>query len=135
LTIDLGSLWTAAGVLAGLQITAFTLRVNREIAVGAKGGTTWLPLADVVNLFSLVVTMFGVFIAPVLAIGGTAVPAKAFGLAVLLLAGYPFALAGHYDLFNPRTSRTMAYCPRQERVVLMLVAATAVVYVALAIAR
>jgi len=43
-TIDLGALWTAAGVLAGLQITAFALRVNREVAVGAHGDITWLPL-------------------------------------------------------------------------------------------
>jgi hypothetical protein len=41
--VDIGSLWAAAGVLAGLQITAFTLRINREIAVGREGDLTWLP--------------------------------------------------------------------------------------------
>jgi hypothetical protein len=118
--------------LAGLQITAFALRINREVAVGAQGDITWLPLADFVNLISLVVTMLGVFIAPVLGLGGATFPMKAFGLAVLLLAGYPFALAGHYEMFNPRTPRTMTYCPRQERVVLTVVAVAVVSYVVLA---
>jgi hypothetical protein len=85
--VDLGALWTAGGVLAGLQITAFTLRITREIAVGREGDITWLPLADVLNLLSLLVTMLGVFIAAVLHIGGVALPAKAFGASVLLLAG------------------------------------------------
>jgi hypothetical protein len=102
-TIDLGSLWAAAGVLLGLQLAAFTLRVSREIAVGGTGDSTWLPLADGVNVVSLVVTSFGVFVAPVLHLGGSGLPTMAFGLGVLLLAGYPFALAGHYDMFNPNT--------------------------------
>jgi hypothetical protein len=76
-----------------------------------------------------------VFIAPVLGIGGAAVPRKAFGLGVLLLAGYPFALAGHYDMFNRHTSRSMAYFPRQEQVVLSVVVVAVVAYVVLAIVR
>jgi len=133
--VDLGALWTAGGVLAGLQITAFTLRITREIAVGREGDITWLPLADALNLLSLLVTMLGVFIAPVLDIGGVALPAKAFGASVLLLTGYPFALAGHYDMYNFRTSRTMAYCPTQERVVLAVVAVALVGYVGVAAVR
>ena len=31
--VDLAAIWSAAGVLAVLQIAAFTLRINREIAV------------------------------------------------------------------------------------------------------
>jgi hypothetical protein len=77
----------------------------------------------------------GVFIAPILGLGGMAVPTKAFGLSVLLLAGYPFALAGHYDMFNPRTSRTMVYCPRQEQVVLSAVVVAVVAYLVLARVR
>lgn len=135
MAIDLASLWPAAGVLAGLQVTAFTLRINREIAVGGRGDVTWLPVADVLNLLSLVAIMLGVFISPVLGIGGAAVPGKAFGLAVLLLVGYPFALAGHYEMFNPRTSRTMTYFPRQEQIVVSAVVVAVVVYVVLAIVR
>lgn len=129
---DLGSLWTAAGVVSGLQVTGFALRINREIEVSGKGDITWLPPADILNLLSIAVTMLGVFITPVLDIGSAAVPVKAFGLSVLLLAGYPFALAGHYDMFNPRTHRSWTYCPRQERIALTVVGVSAVVYIALA---
>jgi hypothetical protein len=133
--VDLGTLWTAGGVLAGLQITAFTLRITREIAVGREGDITWLPLADVLNLLSLLVTMLGVFVAPIVDIGGVALPMKAFGASVILLVGYPFALAGHYDMYNFRTTRTMAYCPIQERVVLAVVAVVLAGYVSLAVFR
>ncbi|MGW1716020.1 hypothetical protein [Streptomyces sp. NPDC002156] len=132
---DLGSLWTAAGVVSGFQVTGFALRINREIDVSGKGDITWLPPADILNLLSIAVTMLGVFVAPVLGIGGTTVPVKAFGLSVLLLAGYPFALAGHYDLFNPRTYRSWTYCPRQERIVLSVVGVSAITYTALAVLR
>ena len=103
--------------------------------MGRERGITWLPLADLLNVLSLLGIMLGVFIAPILGLGGTAVPTKAFGLSALLLAGYPFALAGHYDMFNPRTSRTMAYCPRQEQIVLSTVVVAVVVYLVLAVVR
>ncbi|MBA2810897.1 hypothetical protein E0500_026735 [Streptomyces sp. KM273126] len=78
---------------------------------------------------------------PILGISGAAVALKAFGLSVLLLVGYPFALAGHYDMFNPRTGRTLTsdgkltYCPPQERNVLYVVAVAVVAYIVLASAR
>ena len=36
--VDLAAIWSAAGVLAVLQIAAFTLRINREIAVSLDSG-------------------------------------------------------------------------------------------------
>lgn len=132
--LGLEKLWTAAGVLSGLQLTGFSLRVNREIAAG-EDDLTWLPLADTLNLASLAVTMLGVFVAPILGISGAALALKAFGLSVLLLVGYPFALAGHYDMFNRRTRRSWTYCPTQERIVLFIVAVAVVAYVVLASIR
>src|SRR5262245_3581359 len=104
--VGLAAIWSAAGVLAGLQITAFTLRINREIAVSKDDDLTWLPIADVLNLLSLLVIAVAVFVAPVLGFGGEEFAKKAFGLAVLLLVGYAFALAGHYDMYNRHTSRS-----------------------------
>ena|SRR5438105_3676811 len=132
--IDLATLWTAAGVLAGLQVTGFSFRVNREIKVAQSGDVTWFPPADIVNVVSLGITLVGVFIVPILHIGSSAVPAKAFGLSVLLLAGYPWVLAGHYDLYR-RDRRSMAYFPAQEKIALSLLALAAVVYVVLALVR
>ncbi|PWI19326.1 hypothetical protein DI272_38090 [Streptomyces sp. Act143] len=122
-------------MVSGFQVTGFALRINREIDVSGKGDITWLPPADILNLLSIAVTMLGVFIAPVLEIGSATVPIRAFGLSVLLLAGYPFALAGHYDMFNPRTRRSWTYCPRQERIALAIVGVSAVAYTALAALR
>ncbi|WP_346096009.1 hypothetical protein [Streptomyces olivaceiscleroticus] len=132
---DLGSLWTAAGVVSGFQVTGFALRINREIDVSGKGDITWIPPADILNLLSIAVSMFGVFVAPVIGLGSANVPVKAFGLSVLLLAAYPFALAGHYDMFNPRTHRSWSYCPRQEQVALVIVGVLAIIYIALVALR
>jgi hypothetical protein len=133
MNVELAAIWSAAGVLAGLQTAAFTLRINREIAVSNRDDFTWLPLADLLNLLSLLVIALGVFISPVLTIGGAVFAKKAFGLAVLLLVGYAFALAGHYDMYNPRTPRSWKYCPRQEQVVLGLVLLAAIIYIVLAV--
>ena len=116
MNIDLGSLWTAAGVLIGFQVTAFIWRMSREAEEGEKKRVTWLPPADMVNLLSLVVTTIGIFIVPTLGFGSVASVKEAFGLSVLLLTGYPFAVAGHYDLFNRSTGRSLpTYLPGENR--------------------
>ena len=43
--LQLPHIWTATAVLLGFQITAFTWRINREVAMGDKGYITWLTLA------------------------------------------------------------------------------------------
>jgi hypothetical protein len=60
------TLWSAAGILVGFQVTALTLRVKREIDVGDRLDLTWLPPADLVNLISLATTLLGVIAAPAL---------------------------------------------------------------------
>jgi hypothetical protein len=132
-TVALSAVWGAAGVLVGFQVTGLTLRINREISVGASGDLTWLPIADCINLLSLSITLIGVFVLPALDAIGRQTVEKLFGLAVILLVGYAFALAGHYEMFNPRTGRSMKYFPYQERVVVALIGAAAAVYVVVAI--
>ena len=51
--VDVGMLWSAAGVVGGFQVAAFTLRIHREIEVGSEDDLTWLPVADCLNLLSL----------------------------------------------------------------------------------
>jgi hypothetical protein len=132
--IDLAALWTAAGVLAGLQVTGFSFRLNREIKVAESEHITWLPPADIVNVVSLGITLVGVFIVPILQLGSSVLPLKAFGLSVLLLAGYPWVLAGHYDLYRPGHP-SMLYFPAQEKIALCLLGVAAVVYIILASVR
>jgi hypothetical protein len=131
---SIGTLWSGAGILVGFQVTAFTLRINREISVGGSGDLTWLPVADSLNLLSLSITLIGVFTLPMLGVIGLHTAAKLFGLVVLLLLGYTFALAGHYEMYNRRTGRSMAYFPRQERIIVAAVAVMGVAYVLTALA-
>ena len=127
-------LWTAAGVLLGFQVAIFQMRLSREIAVGDEGMRTWMPPSDVLNLGSMVVTAIGVFILPILGWVGINMAMRLFGLALLLFVGYPFALAGHYDMYN-RQPRTGVYCTRQEKAVLVVAMTIVLVYCGTAFLR
>ncbi len=105
MNIELADIWTAAGVLIGFQVTSFIWRISREVEVGKQGDLTWLPPADILNLISMAVTMVGVFVLPILGLADLSFIRFSFGLAVLLFVGYPFALAGHYDMYDNKTSR------------------------------
>jgi hypothetical protein len=128
---QLSDVWTAAGVLLGLQGVVFTGRIRREVEVGDQGGPTWLAVADMVNLASVLTIIGGVFVLPIFI--PNAIAKYALGLAVTLFAGHLIAVAGHYELYNPSTSRSADHFPRQERIVVWSVAAVAVVYVFAAI--
>ena len=133
--VDVGMLWSAAGVVGGFQVAAFTLRIHREIEVGSEDDLTWLPVADCLNLLSLSITLIGVFVLPVLGVIGHGTASRIFGLAAVLLLGWAFALAGHYELYNPKTARSYRYFPLQERVATAVVAVSAVTYVVIALIK
>ena len=131
MTISLEQIWTVAGILLGFQVTAFAWRITREAEVGDTNDITWLPPADYLNLLSMVLTVAGVFVLPLLGIGGIGIARLAFGLASILLVGYSFALAGHYELFDPNNERSLPrkYCPKQEQAVLMIVVVVVIAYI------
>ena len=58
---------------------------------------------------------------PILGIG-VDFAANAFGASLILFAGYPFALAGHYELFKSKDKegRKGGHCPFEEKVVLVV---------------
>jgi hypothetical protein len=114
--IDISAIWTAAGIVVGFSVGAFGFRLNREIGVRAAGEPYWLPRADFVLLLSLAIVLIGVFVLPVLG-AGNSFARYSLGWAFLLLAGYPFALAGHYDLLLgqvPERIRTKRERPQSE---------------------
>lgn len=119
--LQLTDVWTAAGVLLGFQVTSFAWRASREVQVGETDDITWLPPADMLNLLSMVVTVIGVFSVPIIFGTTMSFVQSAFGLALLLFVGYPFALAGHYDMYNNKTKRSYRYFPLQEKVVVLIV--------------
>jgi hypothetical protein len=132
LQVQVPELWSAAGVIVGFQVTAFTLRINREIAMGDKKEVMWLPPADYVNLLSLMVTLFGVFVAPIMSLYGVSTAAAALGFAMTLLACYPFALAGHYKLFDPQNARKYPkFFPSQEKIAVGLCGLLGITYIVL----
>ncbi|HUW14430.1 MAG TPA: hypothetical protein VM537_32200 [Anaerolineae bacterium] len=120
--IGISDVWRGAAFVIAIQMAAFAWRVSREVAVADRGDVTWLPPADIMNLVAIVVAFLGVFVLPVLGIGSSTVAALALGLSIVLFVGYPFAIAGHYDLFE-RGPRSWAPAPRQEK---LAIAATSV---------
>jgi hypothetical protein len=131
--IQFADIWTAAGVLIGFQVTTFVWRISREVGVAEQEDITWLPPADILNLLSMVVAMVGVFVLPILNLVGVNFMKLSFGLAVLLFISYPFALAGHYNMYNNKTKRSLSYFPSQEKVVVIIATILVVSYLIFAI--
>ena len=127
--MELKDVWTAAAVLMGFQLTGFAWRLAREMEVDQAGGVNWVPPADYLNLASLVATAFGVFVLPITGLISPDVAECVFGFAVVLFAGYPFALLAHYSLlFNRGTRLPGKYSTKQERLVVASTILAAVLY-------
>lgn len=131
--MQLADIWTASGVLLGFQTTSFLWRIGNEVARSKEGDLTWLPPADIVNLTAMIVLVLGVFVAPVANWSCSLQPGKAFGLSAILFVGHCFCLAGHYEMFNPNTTRTMAYFPFRERISVLVVTVISLAYLLLII--
>lgn len=125
----LGGLWQAAAVLLGFQIAAFSWRISREFKMEDAGEPTWFPMPDWLNLLSMLVTVLGVFIGPILGLIETNDAERWFGLGLVIFLGYPLVVAGHYNLFRsgerPRPPRT-----GQEQIALMILSVAVIVYLA-----
>src|SRR5437868_1017362 len=109
--IDLAGIWTAAGVIVGFSVTAFTFRIQRESSIRSRSVasevTYWFPPADFLLLLSLAIDLVGVFVLPVLGTGKV-FARYALGWSLLLLTAYPFALLGHYEiLFGQLRKKTI----------------------------
>jgi hypothetical protein len=133
--IQLASIWVATGVLLGFQVSFIRWRIEREVHVGGRGDLTWLPLADWVNLISMIVAAVGTFILPILKLVDINFAINAFAVALILFIGYPFALAGHYDMFNPNTKRSFKRYTFQEIIAIVIILILAIAYIAFAAIR
>ena len=119
--LEIKELWTAGGILLGFQLTSFHFRLSRELKFRDEGDVTWLPWADLFSLISMLIMVLCIFLLPILGIGLT-FAVNAFGVSLILFAGYPFALAGHYELFTSKDKkgRKGGHCPFEEKVVLVV---------------
>ncbi len=111
--ISLGELWQSASVVLALQATSIGWRINRESQLAEDGKPTWMPVADILNLIALAVSVLGVFVSPVLGVSTVQTAATVFGLVLILMLGHVVALAGHYELFK-WGPRSHTYLPDQE---------------------
>ena len=146
------TVWTAAGIVVAFAVNVIVFRIGREAKLRLETGVWWLPRADFVLLLALAVTLIGVFVLPVLGVG-LPFARYALGLAFVLLAGYPFALAGHYEILRgkppdevkvkvvryvqernrqkpqgPDDPYEATYLPDQEKTTLKVIAGACVVY-------
>ena len=90
--------WTATSLLLGVQAAATAGRAmtSNEVASGADRDPFELPPCEWINLASIVYSVVGVFIIPTLS-RSLAVMETAFGVYLLLYAGYPLAVLAHAD--------------------------------------
>lgn len=138
---SLADIWRASAVILGLQIGGFTWRVRRELDLFDEAGErAWIPPADFLNLVAIVVVVVGVYLWPILDLpGGVRLAEDAFGLGLVLLLGYPFALAGHYGLMRiggrPVQGWRQPWATRSELVAIVVTALASVAFVILAALR
>ena len=125
--IQLSTIWAAGAFLITLQLGAFTWRISREISVAEKQDINWLPLADIINLIAIVTAFVGIYIFPISGIKNIRIPQVMLGLSIILFAGYPFILAGHYELFR-KGKRSYVYAPRQEIIAVSITILAATIF-------
>jgi hypothetical protein len=128
--IPLDHLWTATGLIAGFQLTTFSARITRAIELKDKGKPNQLPPADYINLVSWAFILLGVFAGPISGLSHW-FAGKVLGFSLTLLACYPFALAGHYELFTAG-KRSETFCPFQEKVGIAVTVILGLAYIAIA---
>jgi len=59
------TLYKLAPPLIALQFAAFGWRVNREINLGDDGRAIWIPIADVLNIMSLLAAVICLIMVPI----------------------------------------------------------------------
>lgn len=100
------ALWSPAIMLLGFQLTLLAFRLSRDQRLGSEGKPVYLPLAEWLNLGSMLLTVFGVLVPSLLGLSNPRFAKYVFAMALALLGGYPLAVSSHYDLFaaNPATT-------------------------------
>jgi hypothetical protein len=131
--LEPAAMWTAAALLLGVQAAATAGRaLTAREAISASREPLWLPPCEWVNLASIVYSVFGVFVLPVL-FKSLAVMETAFCVYIILYGGYPMAVLAHQDGFVRPTTPGCAYCTEQERNMIVGLCGVVFVYLAAAV--
>ena len=118
---------TLLSILIALQFAAFGWRIDREISVGDKGLRTWFPVADFLNVASMLFVTASCIILPMIGLHCQKLINIALSLGFILITFHPINMAAHYRLFS-RKGRTIyegtetAYITDQEKITLLITA-------------
>jgi len=124
--IDFHDLLVATSVLVGFQVTLFIWRIDREVEKKPEQHS-WLPPSDWLGGLSMLCFVVGGLLLPIVGAVDFQTAKNLCGLGALLTIGHLFGLVGHYELFTIK-SRSHAWFPRQERIVLSLFAILTILY-------
>jgi hypothetical protein len=129
-------------ILIAMQIAVLGWRINREIPLGDKGRRTWFPVADYVNVLSLISVILYCVVLP---LNGSEEPEIAkivLTIGFILMGMYPINMIGHYRFMSPRGRSIYEkpegewdypYITDHERVTLAVTAFLILVYLRLAL--
>jgi hypothetical protein len=97
-----------AGILAGFGITAWTVRVEREITFHDKGEQNWIPWSEYLVISAILIALLLVVLPLVISKNPIRWPVARGGCAAasMLLAMYPLAIISHYEFFDWRAWTT-----------------------------
>jgi hypothetical protein len=124
-------IWESAALVLGFQAAGYAWRMAEESRVSRTGDVTWLPVADMLNLASIAVSIVGVYVLPTTGYRVLIATDSWFALSLLLFLGHLISVAAHYELFDIRHPRSMRYFPRQERIAVAATLVSALVYLTL----
>lgn len=126
---EITTFWQVAGVLLGFQVTAFTFRLNRELQFEDRR-ERWFPLADCLNLLSMLITVLFVFLIPIVNRTNFDIDNCyiGFGIAMILFVFYPIALVFHYDLHKKNKVEGQKYATRAEKITTIIALIVSIIY-------
>jgi hypothetical protein len=94
------TLYKLAPPLIALQFAAFGWRLNREINLGDDGRAIWIPIADVLNIMSLLAAVICLIMVPIATDSYFWLSRMVLGAGYVLIAFHPFSVAAHYRLWS-----------------------------------
>lgn len=128
---DSGTLSTVASIIAGFGVAMLFFRIQRELHMGERDETVWIPQADwlliAATLISIVLVILPLVSIDLRDSAVAKVPYSACAASSVLLAGYVLSILAHYRLlFGRKRSGPRDNPEPAERVLVVLTVVIAV---------
>jgi len=99
--IDSGTLARIGSVIAGFGAAMLFFPIQRELHMERRDERIWIPIADWLLIGATLLCLIFVIVLITLS-AGFKIPTMATGLSAVLVAGYIFAILGHYRIICDR---------------------------------